>query len=137
LKLEGAKMRVIIALLLLVDPVAAQDLGRWNGQSPDVRKWVQNLIQPNCPFMSCRGNAGASWADTFEADDDPNSAIIKDDRPDPPLGRPHDDPGERIAVADEKWDQENPTGHGVIFIATGGRVCCYVPPGGGGQPDGI
>jgi hypothetical protein len=129
-------MRVIIALLLLGVPVAAQGLGRWKGQSLDVRQWVQTLMRPSCPFMSCRGNAGAYWADTFEADDDLNSAIIIDDGPDPPLGRPHRDPGERIAVADEKLDQENPTGHGVIFIATSG-LCCYVPPGGGEQPDRI
>ena len=29
-----------------------------------------------------------------------------------------------------KWDEGNPTGHGIIFIGTGGQVYCYVTPGG-------
>jgi hypothetical protein len=29
-----------------------------------------------------------------------------------------------------KWDDGNPTGHGIIFIGMGGQVYCYVPPGG-------
>jgi hypothetical protein len=29
-----------------------------------------------------------------------------------------------------KWDQGNPTGHGIIFIGAGGSLYCYVAPGG-------
>jgi hypothetical protein len=31
-----------------------------------------------------------------------------------------------------QWDNQSPeaTGHGIIFIGVGGRVYCYVPPGG-------
>jgi hypothetical protein len=56
--------------------------------------------------------------DSFEVDEDRYVAIITDERPDGPLGRPHRELGERIVVPDHKikWDEGNPTGHGVIFI---------------------
>ena len=59
-------------------------------------------------------------------------AIITDDRPDGPLGRPHREAGEKIVVPNNKikWDAGNPTGHGVIFIGGGDQVYCYVTPGG-------
>jgi hypothetical protein len=49
-----------------------------------------------------------------------------------PLGRPHRESGEKIVVPNHKikWDDGNPTGHGIIFIGMGGQVYCYVPPGG-------
>jgi hypothetical protein len=59
-------------------------------------------------------------------------AIITGERPDGPLGRPHRESGQKIVVLNHKikWDDGNPTGHGIIFIGMGGRVYCYVPPGG-------
>jgi hypothetical protein len=38
----------------------------------------------------------------------------------------------RIPVPNNKmkWDEGNPTGHGIIFIGNGGQVYCYVTPGG-------
>jgi hypothetical protein len=29
-----------------------------------------------------------------------------------------------------KWDEGNPTGHGIIFIGAQRQVYCYVTPGG-------
>ena len=39
--------------------------------------------------------------------------------------------GTRIPVPNQKmqWDRGNPTGHGIVFIGSGGRVYCYVTPG--------
>jgi hypothetical protein len=97
-----------------------------------VRKWFQSLMQPDSPLMSCCGEADAYWADSFGTDKDRYVAIITDERADEPLRRPHREPGERIAIPNNKikWDQGNPTGHGIIFIGLGGQVYCYVPPGG-------
>ena len=40
--------------------------------------------------------------------------------------------GTRIPVPNQKlkWDEGNPTGHGIIFIGSNGQVFCYVTPGG-------
>jgi hypothetical protein len=123
---------IIIAFMLLASPASARDLGQWENQSADVRKWFQSLMQPDSPMMSCCGEADAYWADSFEVDHDRYVAIITDERPNEPLRRPPRDPGERIVVPNHKikWDQGNPTGHGVIFIGSGGQVYCYIPPGG-------
>jgi hypothetical protein len=126
-------MRIaVIGLMLLAVPATARDSGQWESQTPEVRKWYQNLMQPDSPFMSCCGEADAYWADGFEVDNGRYLAIITDARPDDSLGRPHREPGQRFVVPNEKikWDRGNPTGHGVIFLGTNGQVYCYVPPGG-------
>jgi len=114
---------IVIALMLLASPAAARDFGQWENQAPEVRKWFQKLMQPD---------ADAYWADSFEADGERYVAIITDERPDGPLGRPHRELGEKILIPNSKikWDDGNPTGHGIIFIGAGGQVFCYVPPGG-------
>ena len=130
---EEADMRgIIIALVLLASPSAARDLGQWENHPPHVRAWFQKLMQPDLPTVSCCGEADAYWADSFEVDEDRYVAIITDERPDGPLGRPHRQSGEKIVVPNHKikWDDGNPTGHGIIFIGMGGQVYCYVPPGG-------
>ena len=40
--------------------------------------------------------------------------------------------GTRIPVPDRKmkWDEGNPTGHGILFIGTQGQIYCYIAPGG-------
>ena len=81
------------------------------------------------------GEADAYWADSFEVEGDHYVAIISDERPDGPLSRGHIEPGTKIPVPNHKikWDQGNPTGHGVIFVRPAGDgfwVYCYVPPGG-------
>jgi hypothetical protein len=122
----------IIASMVLASPVAARDVGQWDNQAPEVRKWFQSLMQPDVPFRSCCGEADAYWADSFDSSDGQYLAIITDTRPDGPLGRPHHEPGETFSIPNNKikWDQGNPTGHGVIFLSSTGDVYCYVPPGG-------
>jgi hypothetical protein len=105
---------IIIAFMLVASPAAARDFGQWENQAPQVRKWFQSLMQPDAPFMSCCGEADAYWAASFEVDGDRYVAIITDERPDGPLGRPHRELGEKIVVPNHKikWDDGNPTGHG-------------------------
>ena len=59
-------------------------------------------------------------------------AIITDERPDEPLKRKHVDVGTRIVVPHHKlkYDQSNPTGHGIVFLSRSEYVFCYVAPGG-------
>ncbi len=124
--------RILIVFMLLASPVEARELGQWEDQSPNVRAWFQTLMQPDTPLVSCCGEADSYWADSYEVDAGRYVAIITDERPDQPLGRPHRDIGERIVVPNTKlkWDEGNPTGHGIVFIGIGGQVYCYVPPGG-------
>lgn len=124
--------RILIVFMLLASPVEARELGQWEDQSPNVRAWFQTLMQPDTPLVSCCGEANSYWADSYEVDAGRYVAIITDERPDQPLGRPHRDIGERIVVPNNKlkWDEGNPTGHGIIFIGIGGQIYCYVPPGG-------
>jgi hypothetical protein len=86
---------IIIAFMLVASPAAARDFGQWENQASEVRNWFQRLMQPDAPFMSCCGEADAYWADSFEADGDRYVAIITDERPDGPLGRPHRELGEK------------------------------------------
>jgi hypothetical protein len=116
----------------LINGVEARDLGQWEAGDPVVREWYQALMQPDNPAASCCGEADAYWADSFEVDGDRYVAIITDPRPDEPLRRKHIDIGTRIVVPNHKlkWDQSNPTGHGIIFLSRGDYVYCYVAPGG-------
>jgi hypothetical protein len=129
---QDAPMRLCIALLALVmcAPALARDNGQWEGQSAHVRQWFKNLMQPDNPHVSCCGEADAYWADSFEVDGDRYVAIITDDRDMP--GRPSIAAGTKFAVPNYKmkWDEGNPTGHGVIFIGTHGQIYCYIAPGG-------
>jgi hypothetical protein len=125
-------LRVITGFLLLASTAAGRDLGQWQDQSPDMRGWFQRLMQPDRPDVSCCGEADAYWADSYEVDGDRYVAIITDERADEPLGRSHREPGIRIVVPNGKikWDEGNPTGHGIVFLGPSGQVYCYVPPGG-------
>ena len=111
---------------------AAKDIGQWEATKEDVRAWFRNLMQPDNPTISCCGEADAYYADSFGVDEDRYVAVITDERPDEPLGRRHITPGTRVIVPNHKikWDNGNPTGHGVIFIGPSGQVLCYVVPGG-------
>ena len=111
---------------------AAKDIGQWEATKEDVRAWFRNLMQPDNPTISCCGEADAYYADSFGVDEDRYVAVITDERPDEPLGRRHIAPGTRVIVPNHKikWDNGNPTGHGVIFIGSSGQVFCYVVPGG-------
>lgn len=116
-----------------MQPAMARDAGQWSDANARIGEWYRSLTQPDRPEVSCCGEADAYWADEFERDGDDIVAIITDDREDAPLKRPHIEPGTKIKVPAHKlkWDQGNPTGHGVIFINAGlGVIYCYVTPSG-------
>lgn len=124
-------LSALFAVLLLYGPTLARDNGQWLSEDVLISKWFQNLKQPDNPQISCCGEADAYWADSFEVEGDHYVAIITDERPDAPLNRPHIELGTRVIVPNNKmkWDEGNPTGHGVIFIGQPG-IYCYVAPGG-------
>jgi hypothetical protein len=127
------KRLVLSAAIVCVVGVAnARDLGQWETGDPAIRAWYRALMQPDNPTTSCCGEADAYWADSYEVDGDKYVAIITDARPDEPLRRRHIDVGTKIVVPNHKlkYDQSNPTGHGIIFLSTGDFVYCYVAPGG-------
>jgi len=116
----------------LISVASARDLGQWGSTNSAIREWYQALMQPDNPSVSCCGEADAYWADSFEVDGDKYVAIITDPRPDEPLRRRHVAIGTRFVVPNHKlkYDQSNPTGHGIIFLSPGDHVYCYVAPGG-------
>jgi hypothetical protein len=124
-------VRCIVAAFSLVmawhaaSDAVARDNGQWEGSPPEVRRWFQGLRQPDNPAASCCGEADAYEADIFEVETDHYVAIITDGKGDIPNGT-------KIAVPNNKmkWDEGNPTGHGIIFIGLQGQVFCYVAPGG-------
>jgi hypothetical protein len=92
-------------------------------------------MQPDNPRVSCCGEADAYWADSYEVDGDEYVAIITDERGeayDEKIGRVTREVGTKVPVPNRKikWDRGNPTGHGIVFLSTGGHVTCYLPPGG-------
>jgi hypothetical protein len=111
--------------LLFSVPAIARDLGQWDNQPIAVRQWFQGLMQPDNPYVSCCGEADAFEADTFEVVGDQYVAVITN-------GKGVIPDGTRIPIPNQKlkWDRGNPTGHGIIFIGSGGAVYCYVAPGG-------
>ena len=116
---------VILALALLSLPALARDNGQWRNQPAALRQWFQNLMQPDNQYLSCCGEADAFEADNFEAKGDQYVAIITDGKGVIPNGT-------RVPVPNQKmkWDEGNPTGHGILFIGAEGQVYCYVTPGG-------
>ncbi len=133
-------MRWLIFILFLLhftipSLVTARDNGQWADTDYEVKNWFRHLMMPDNPGMSCCGEADAYWADSFEVSKDGEYvAIITDPRPDEPLKRPHKDIGTRVVVPNPKLvdatKQQNPTGHGIIFLSNNNIVYCYVAPGG-------
>jgi hypothetical protein len=109
----------------------ARDSGQWANAPTSIRQWFQKLMQPDNPYQSCCGEADAYQADSFEVEGDHYVAIITDGSGDPSVGKPAIPNGTRIPVPNHKmkWDDGNPTGHGILFIGNGG-VYCYITPGG-------
>jgi len=105
----------------------ARDLGQWENSDPVVTEWYRSLMRPDAPESSCCGEADAYFAKTT-VKDGKTLAIITDDRPDEPRGRPHRDVGEVFEVPDVKlkWDRSNPTGHDIVFLSRAGYVWCFV-----------
>jgi hypothetical protein len=120
-------------LAAVVVQASARDLGQWGDQPSHVREWFKQLRQPDNPRISCCGEADAYQADSFEVDGDHYVAIITNGEGDSVNGKPAIANGTRIAVpnAKMKWDEGNPTGHGILFLQFGtGKVFCYITPGG-------
>ena len=130
-----AMLALLIVLFALGHTRAhARDLGQWEAADPAIRQWYQSLMQPDVPTASCCGEADAYWADEVHVRDGKTYAVITDDRPDEPRGRPHVDVGTVIEIPDTKlkWDRGNPTGHAIVFMGRGGGygtkryVFCFV-----------
>jgi hypothetical protein len=121
----GSMLRIVILFVLVSLPALARDNGQWGNQPAYLREWFQKLMQPDNPRMSCCGEADAFEADSFEVRGDEYVAIITN-------GKGVIPEGTRITVPNQKlkWDEGNPTGHGIIFIGSNGQVFCYVTPGG-------
>jgi hypothetical protein len=121
----GSMLRIVVLFMLVSLPALARDNGQWGNQPAYLREWFQKLMQPDNPRMSCCGEADAFEADSFEVSGDEYVAIITN-------GKGVIPEGTRIPVPNQKlkWDEGNPTGHGIIFIGSNGQVFCYVTPGG-------
>jgi hypothetical protein len=102
----------------------------WESFPPHVRQWFQNLKQPDNPRVSCCGEADSYEADLYEQDGNSYVAIITGQGP--AVNKPYIPEGTRLKVPNNKikWDQGNPTGHGIIFVGTNYTIFCYVPPTG-------
>jgi hypothetical protein len=125
----------ILVLSGLVHSAIAREGGSWAASPQNVRDWFATLMQPDNPTVSCCGEADAYWSDTYQVEGDEYVAIITDDRGeiyDEKVGRATREVGTKIPVPNRKlkWDDGNPTGHGVVFLSTSGSVICYLPPGG-------
>jgi hypothetical protein len=119
----------LFGLTLLPSVRLTRNDPEWEKSPPHVRKWFQSLTQPDDPRVSCCGEADAYEADLFERDGDHWVAIITGQGPGV-ASKPYIPEGTRISVPNSKmkWDQGNPTGHGIIFIGSRGEVYCYVTP---------
>lgn len=141
------KMRHAATLMFLAvascqpaEPVFSRNIGgQWDATADDVKKWFGSLKQPD-NGISCCGEADAYYADSFEAMGDQYVAIVTDERD--IKGRPPIPVGTKIIIPNNKlkFDQGNPTGHGIVFVQhrddeddapnNGWHVFCYVTPGG-------
>lgn len=108
-----------LAFFCVISVVYARDMGQWENTDPAIRKWYQALMRPDVPTSSCCGEADAYWADEIHVRNGKTYVTVTDDRPDEPLGRPHVTVGTEIEVPDIKlkWDELNPTGHGILFLS--------------------
>jgi hypothetical protein len=124
--------RVILGLIIFgcLAGANARDLGQWEAVEPAIRQWYQALMQPDVPNASCCGEADAYWADEIHVREGRTYAVITDDRPDEPRGRPHVEIGTEIEIPNNKlkWDRSNPTGHGILFLSRSRFVFCFVQP---------
>ena len=102
-----------------------ETMASWENSPPNVRRWFQGLTQPDNPWVSCCGEADAYEADLFEVEGGHYVAVITDGKGEIPNGTKIPVPYYKI-----KWDEGNPTGHGIIFIGIQGQVFCYIAPGG-------
>jgi len=122
-------MRVLAILMFFIIPALAHD-----HNNPLQDEWYQSLTQPDNPNSLCCGEADAYWADEVHIKNGKTYVTITDDRDDKLLRRPHIANGTVIEVPNNKlkWDQSNPTGHGILFMSPEPYkyLYCYVMPGG-------
>jgi hypothetical protein len=116
---------LLFPLLGLVAPAEARDNGQWSNSPVQIRRWFQELMQPDNPYLSCCGEADAFEADTFEVEGDHYIAVITDGKGVVPDGTRFKVPNVKM-----KWDAGNPTGHGILFLSGSYQPVCYVAPGG-------
>jgi len=102
----------------------------WENSPPLVRKWFQELMQPDRPGFSCCGEADSYEADLYEQDGESYIAIITGQGPAVNKLRIPEGTRLRVPTTKIKWDKGNPTGHGIIFIGRDYTIFCYVPPAG-------
>ena len=123
---------VTLALAIMTTPTLARDLGQWEKQDPEIGAWLKRQMQPDNPQVSCCGEADAYDANDFEMKGNQYFAIVTDTRDDGLLTRPHIPYGTRIYIPPHKMkrnnDDPNPTGNGLVFIGSGGKVWCYFSP---------
>lgn len=119
--------RLLIPLILglVLTPALARNNGQWSTAPLNIRQWFMGLMQPDAPMVSCCGESDAYEADDFEAEGDHYVAIITDGRGVIPDGTRFNIPNGKI-----KFDSNNPTGHGILFMGQGGQIYCYLPPSG-------
>jgi hypothetical protein len=100
-------------------PVAARDTGQRENQ-PIYAPMVSEAHAARQPAYVVPRSS-----DSFEIRGDQYVAIITN-------GKGIIPEGTRISVPKNKvkWDNGNPTGHGIIFIGNAGQIYCYVTPGG-------
>lgn len=121
---------ILIALILAIYTISlalARDNGQWEQSDPAISAWYRSLMRPDNPNIPCCSFADAYYADKIVVRGDKTFAVITDDRPDEPLGRPHIPAGTEFEIPANKlkWDRGNPTGHNVLFVGAGG-VYCFV-----------
>ena len=62
---------VVVVALLASTAINARDLGQFDDPAnADLKRWYQDLKQPDNPAVPCCGEADAYWADAFEATSD-------------------------------------------------------------------
>ena len=83
-------------------------------------------MQPDNITTPCCGEADAYWCDTISVKDTKTYCTITDDRV--IEGRPVIASGTVVEIPNHKykWDEGNPTGHSIVFMARSGVVYCFV-----------
>ena len=127
---------LLAALCWGIAVAQAHDHGRtdpnWEQMSPEERRWIRGLMQPDNPGYSCCGEADQYWCDGIKVDGDGVFCQITDDRDDKQFNRPHVPLGTWIEIPPNKlkWDKGNPTGHAILFMNASRMVLCFVQNGG-------
>jgi hypothetical protein len=109
----------LIAALALgtLSSAEARDAGQWGGQSPEVQRWFQSLMQPDHPMVSCCGEADGFPVDHWESagpDGQDFQVTLEDGR------------SFFVPSAKAQWRYGNPTGKDILFVGAKGTIYCFV-----------